>query len=260
MSAWRRVSRLGRTEMILFWRNRIAVLTALFVPLSTVGLFAAISNGNDGDLSGNAIAMTGLLGAALLFVVYYNLVTAYVARREELVLKRLRTGECSDGEIVLATAVPAIAITLAQAVLAVAVGAVVLGLPMPVNPLLLGLGLLAGIALFVLLAAISTAFTRTVELAQVSTMPVLLLCLVGSGAFLPLTVFPAEVERVARLVPLTPVIELIRLGWLGTTGTGAPMSFGAALGASVVPFAILAGWIGLGWFGLRRWFRWEPRR
>jgi len=58
---------------------------------------------------------------ALLSAVYCNLVTALVARREQLVLKRLRTGESTDPEILTGTAAPAIAIAWAQiAVAAVA--------------------------------------------------------------------------------------------------------------------------------------------
>jgi ABC-2 type transport system permease protein len=58
---------------------------------------------------------------ALLSAVYYNLVTALVARREQLVLKRLRTGESTDPEILAGTAAPAIAIAWAEiAVAAVA--------------------------------------------------------------------------------------------------------------------------------------------
>ena len=40
-----------------------------------------------------AILLTGLVAFVLLSAVYCNLVTALVARREQLVLKRLRTGE-----------------------------------------------------------------------------------------------------------------------------------------------------------------------
>jgi ABC-2 type transport system permease protein len=47
---------------------------------------------------------------ALLPVVFYNVVIALVARREELVLKRLRTGEVRDAEILAGTAAPAVAL------------------------------------------------------------------------------------------------------------------------------------------------------
>jgi len=255
-----RIASLGRAEMLLFWRNRTAAFTALVLPLSAIGVYTTVDGIAPDNVSANAFMLTGLLAFVVLFAVYYNLVTAYVARREELVLKRLRTGEVRDVEILAGTAIPALAIALAQSAVALAVGALVLDLPVPVNPIVLVVGLFAGIGLFVLLAAVSTAFTRTVELAQVSTTPIVIVCLLGSGAMVPLDALPDPVAQVARFVPLAPVVDLIRLGWVGSTGSAAPVGFGGAFAAAVVPLAILVGWIALGLVGMRRWFRWEPRR
>lgn len=234
-------------------------MTALLLPVAMVG-FMALNSEQRGELSANAFAITGMLGFVVLFVVYHNLVTTYVARREELVLKRLRSGEARDPEIIVGAAVPAIVVALTQAVLAVAAGAVFLDLPVPVNAPVLVAGLLAGIAVFVLLAAGSTAFTRTVEVAQISTTPVIVVCSVGSGVITPLDAMPDQLADVLRFLPLTPVVDLVRLGWLGTTGPATPVGFGGVFAEAVAPLAILVGWTALGTYGFRRWFRWEPRR
>jgi ABC-2 type transport system permease protein len=240
---FRRVWSLARAEFTLFWRNRTALITALLLPVATVALYAGM--------------MTGVIAFMLLFVVYYNLVTAYVARREESVLKRLRTGEARDGEILAAGALPAAAIALGQTAIAIAVGALLLDLPVPVNVVIILAGLLGGIAVFALLAAASTAFTRTVEFAQISTLPVLAVCMLGSGALVPLDVLPDQLGQVLRFVPLAPVVDLLRIGWLGgPEGVG----FADAFSLAGKPFAILIGWTVLGAMALRRWFRWEPRR
>jgi ABC-2 type transport system permease protein len=254
-----RVLRLGRTELTLFWRNRMAVFTALLTPAAMAAVFSQV-RAESGPLSANAFMISGAIGFVLLFVVYYNLVVAYVARREELVLKRLRTGEVTDPEILAATALPAAAIALAQTLAMVAVGMFVFDVPVPVNGLLIAVGAAAGVAVFVLLAAVSTRITRTVEMAQLSTMPVLMLCMFGSGAIVPLDAFPAAVGDVARLLPLTPVIELIRLGWVGTTGTAAPVDFAGTFRAAAAPVGLLVAWLALGGAAVKRWFRWEPRR
>lgn len=259
LAGLRRVERLGRTEMVLLWRNRTAVFTALLLPLGTVWFLAGLDFGQ-GELSTGAYTLTSLLGFALLYVVYYNLVTTYVARREELVLKRLRTGEMTDAQILAGTAVPAVAVTCIQAALAVVAGAFVLDLALPVNLVVLLVGLFGGIVLFTLLAVISSTFTRNVEMAQLSTMPILVVCMIGSGLVLPLDTLPGWLAEVARFLPLTPVVELTRLGWLGTTTGVDPSGFVDVFGTAVVPAAILAAWIVLGVVGLRRWFRWEPRR
>jgi ABC-2 type transport system permease protein len=183
-----------------------------------------------------------------------------VARREELVLKRLRVGEITDVEILAGTASPAIAIAAAQIVLFIAAGAAFLGLPVPVNAPVLILGAMGGVGVFVILAVASTVFTRTVELAQITTLPVLIVCLFGSGLVIPLDQLPEPGADLARLLPLTPAVELMRLGWLGTAGAGVPRDFVGVLGVAAVPAMTLALWAALGVAAVRRWFRWEPRR
>jgi ABC-2 type transport system permease protein len=260
LASIRRIRSIGRAELLLFWRNRTALFNAVLLPVTIVGLAASANIDDGGGLLGNAFLVTSLLGLVLLGVVYYTLVSTYVARREELVLKRLRVGELTDAEILAGTASPAVAIAVAQIVLLIVAGAVFLGLPMPVNAPVLALGALGGVGLFVLLAAASATFTRTVEMAQVTTLPILGACLVGSGLMLPLEVLPGPVAGVLRFLPLTPALELMRLGWLGTTGEGPPKDFVGVLGAAAVPVGILVAWVVVGILAVRRWFRWEPRQ
>lgn len=263
-AAMRRIRAIGRAELLLFWRNRMALFNALLMPVLVIGLIAIATAGSDagrdGELRGNALMTTGMLGFVLVSVVYYNLVTTYVARREELVLKRLRVGEITDVEILAGTASPAIAIAAAQIVLFIAAGAAFLGLPVPVNAPVLILGAMGGVGVFVILAVASSVFTRTVELAQITTLPVLILCLFGSGLVIPLDLLPEPGADLARLLPLTPAVELMRLGWLGTAGEGAPRDFVGVLGVATAPAMTLALWAALGVAAVRRWFRWEPRR
>jgi ABC-2 type transport system permease protein len=256
----RRVAGLGRAELTLLLRNRTAAFTALLLPLATVGFLASLRLDDGEHLSASAFLFTALIGFLLLYVVYYNLVTTYVARREELVLKRLRTGETTDPEILLGAAVPALVVALLQTVLAIGAGAALVGLPVPVNAPLMAVGTLAGCAVFVLLAAASSAFTRNVEMAQISTLPVLLVSMVGSGTTLPLDALPGPLADGLRLLPLTPVLDLVRLGWLGTTGADAPRDFAGTFVAAGPPTAIIIAWLIFGVYAVRRWFRWEPRR
>lgn len=255
-----RVLRLGRPEFLLFWRSRMAVFTALALPVACVVAISSMGIEPGAQLSGRTFAMTSAVGFILLNVVYYNLTAAYVARREDLVFKRLRTGETTDPQILAATALPAAVIALGQILVLIVAGAVWLELPVPVNGLLVAIAAAAGVVVFVLLAALSTRFTRSVESAQLSTLPVLLACLVGSGVMVPLEVMPEGVADVLRLLPLTPVMELVRLGWLGTTGAAAPTDFAGTFGAALDPLVVLAAWLVIGGAGVRAWFRWEPRR
>src|SRR5690348_11936363 len=110
-----RVAALARAEGVLLRRNRIALLTALALPVAMVySLKASGVLGAGGSRGAGSMLLIGLTVSALLLPVYYNLVTAMVARREELVLKRLRTGEATDAEILAGTAAPAITIAWTQ--------------------------------------------------------------------------------------------------------------------------------------------------
>ncbi|MFJ4920742.1 ABC transporter permease [Streptomyces sp. NPDC088725] len=248
-----RLGALGRAEFTLLVRNRTALFSALFVPIVMV---VAIKSSLDRiDLSSTGIsaveaAMTGGVGMALIMIIYSNLVSAYTARREQLVLKRLRTGETSDREILIGTALPAATLAVGQCAVMVAAGVAFLGLGGPRRPELLVCGMLAGIVLLTALAAVTAAFTRSPESAQITTMPLFLVSALGSGLFIPLEALPDRIAFVCELLPTTGVMTLIRAGWLG--GTDGADVLGAAVNAVV--------WTVLAVFAVQRWFRWEPRR
>ncbi|MFJ7497228.1 ABC transporter permease [Streptomyces sp. NPDC097727] len=248
-----RLNALGRAELTLLARNRTAVFVALLVPLAMVA--AMKSTLEQVDLGGTGLtvagaALSGGIGMVLMQVVYMNLVAAYVVRREDLVLKRLRTGEIADGEILAGTALPSVALALAQTVLVVLAGAVLFGLGAPERPELLVAGLLLGAVLLTALAAATSAVTRTVQTAQITTLPLFVVSMMGSGLFVPLEILPDRVASLCELLPVTGVMMLVRAGWLG--GADGYDLLGAGLTA--------LAWTVLAVFAVQRWFRWEPRR
>ncbi|MFE0513305.1 ABC transporter permease [Streptomyces sp. NPDC058964] len=249
----RRLRALARAELTLLGRTRSAVLTALLMPLAlpfsvrpAVGQIDLRAEG----LTVGTVMLTAAVGFSFLFAVYTSLVGAFVARREELVLKRLRTGELGDLEILVGTSLPAVCVGLAQA-LVVSVGcAVLLDAGAPRAPYLTVLGALSGLVLCAALAALTSAFTRTVESAQVTALPLVLVSMTGSGIAIPTEVLPDRLASVCELLPLSPAIRLVRAGWTGH------LSAYEALGAVATTLA----WTVVAVFAVRRWFRWEPRR
>ncbi|MCD9143968.1 ABC transporter permease [Streptomyces albireticuli] len=248
-----RMLALGRAELILLGRNKMALYVALLLPVLMVWTMRTTIGDMDlGDtgMSLNETSLTGAFGFILLFVIYQNLVSAYVARREELVLKRLRTGEAGDAEILGGTALPAVAVAVAQMVVLVVAGVFWMDLRAPARPDLMLIGMVLGVVLSIALAALTTTWAKTVESAQLVTTPLLLISLVGSGLLIPLEAMPDVMADACELLPLSPVIELVRGGWLG--GLSAYETVGHLVTA--------LAWTYLAVFAVRRWFRWEPRR
>ncbi|WP_107081672.1 ABC transporter permease [Streptomyces sp. SBT349] len=250
--ARRRMWALARAELTLLVRNRTAVFVSLLMPVVMMGL--AYSSSGEMELGGTGLTrgeavVTGGMGIVLVLVIYTGLIPMYVARREERTLKRLRTGELTDAEILTGAAVPAVVLALVQCAVLVGSGVLAfdIGAPRSVPVLLLGMAL--GCAMLVAFAAATAGFTKTVESAQITAMPLLTISLTGSGLFVPIEVLPDALANVFRLLPLTSVVELMKDGWLGGLGGAERLR---ALGLAVV-------WTALAVFAVRRWFRWEPR-
>ncbi|MEV5437173.1 ABC transporter permease [Streptomyces sp. NPDC052682] len=250
---WGRMTTLARAEVTLLGRSRGTLVAALFVPLVlpvTVRSAAEEMDLAAAGLDVGTVVLPAAVGFSLLFAVYSALVGSYVTRREELVLKRLRTGELRDAEILAGCALPAAATGLAQSLLLAAGCTVLLEIPAPRAPHLAVVGLLSGLVLCAALAALTASVTRTSESAQVTPMPFLLVSLLGSGIGMPLEVLPDRLASVCELLPLSPAITLVRGGWTGELPAYEALS------------AVATGlaWTVVAVFAVRRWFRWEPRR
>ncbi|WP_395576065.1 ABC transporter permease [Streptomyces sp. BK79] len=248
-----RMTALARAELTLLGRNKGTLFAALFVPL--VLPFSVRSAAQEMDLAEaglttGTLVLPAAIGFSLLFAVYSALVGVFVVRREELVLKRLRTGELRDAEILSGSAMPAVLSGLLQSLLLAAGCFALLDLSAPSAPHLAVLGLLLGLVMCAALAAVTASFTRTGESAQVTPLPFMFVSMLGSGMFVPLELLPDKLASFCELLPLTPVITLVRGGWTGD------LTAYEALGA----VASAVAWTVVAVFAVRRWFRWEPRR
>ncbi|WP_329300530.1 ABC transporter permease [Streptomyces sp. NBC_00659] len=248
-----RIRALARAELTLLGRTRATLAAALFVPLImpfTLRSTLDTMRLKDAGLTVGSVLLPSSIGFVLLFAVYGSLASVYTARREELVLKRLRTGELRDLEILAGAALPSVAIGIAQCLVLTVACRAAFGVGMPEKPQLVLLGLLSAFVTWPALAAVTASFSRSVEGAQVAATPLTLLSLAGSGTFIPLELLPDGMARFCELLPLTPVITLIRGGWTGH------LSAHDTLGA----LATAVAWTLIAVFAVRRWFRWEPRR
>ncbi len=227
---------LSRTELTLLLRNKTAASLALVVPLLVGGMLVA--NGPSDWTFTITLQLVMMLG----FTVYMTVTTSLVARRQDLYLKRLRTGEASDPTVIVGLLVPVAALGLGQTALLLAMSSIA-GAPLPERPLLLVLAVVGGAAMCCAVGVATSGITSTAELAQITTAP-FFFALFG-GAVWTLVSDPVDLRML--LVPGGQFAELVRAAWGGPTdnvGTAA---------------AVLVAWIAVGSVLATRCFRWEPR-
>ncbi|WP_405425367.1 ABC transporter permease [Streptomyces erythrochromogenes] len=250
-SAVRQMKALFRIEWKLFNRIKANYLFAVFVPLMILVAMRAVQDQLDiarYGLDAGPLMVSTATGTLLIFTLYSSVTGLYVARREELVLKRLRTGEVSDPVILAGGASMYVTIAVVQIVLVATVLSVMFGAA-PRAPLAALAGLVTGVALMTAMAAATAALCRTVESVMVATLPAVFILPMISGVYIPREVLPDALGEALLFAPLSSTVDLIRSGWTDELAWGAVL-------ARVV---LTAAWTALfAWIAIRK-FRWEPR-
>ncbi|MGW9264671.1 ABC transporter permease [Gordonia terrae] len=257
----RPLTALSVAEFRQFIRNKTLVVMGIVFPIGVPLATFFLTRGQSGttpQLTFTTLETFALV--ALLFVQYYSVLSMITTRRGEGVLKRLRTGEAADWQIMAAPAVPGAILTAIGTLIVAAViyGA---GAPAPVNPVLVVVALIAGVALFSLLALATSAVTRNAEAAQITSLPVMVVAMVGLASIRG--VLPERFGEIAAWTPFAAISDLISLG---TVGRGATVSesvpaadFAGTFGDIGQPLATLVAWTVLALALTARSFRWDDR-
>ncbi|WP_367129715.1 ABC transporter permease [Saccharothrix sp. HUAS TT1] len=232
------ITALGVAELKLLLRNRTAAALAVLMPLAAGAYFALTM---DGQEEGWPMVITLQLLFAFGFTVYVTVTTALTARRQDLYLKRLRTGAASDVVVLTGVLLPVAVLALVQSLVLLGI-AVAAGAPLPARPELLALVLVGGTALACAAGVCTSGVTSTAELAQITTTPFFFALviggLIGQGGALDPWVF---------LVPGSGLGVLVQAAWGGPAGQVGPAAL--SLGLWIVAATGLAV----------RFFRWDPR-
>lgn len=251
-----RTARLTRWNAVLLTRNRAAFFYAAVMPLLPLGLLFV---GEPGNPVAGASTLTTCFLVAGLFPVYYNVLSQFVGRRDELVLKRMRTGETRDAELVVSIALPGAFCALFMCAAAVPLAAA-LGQPLPINAAAYVALSLMTVTMFTAFAYWTAAWTRSAEAAQLTSMPIILLASLGPlAAALPVS---SHLGNLLALTPGAAMAELIRSSWFGLEGvdaTAATLTLAETWGAAAEPLLVIAAWTAVAIWLARRSMRWEPR-
>ncbi|WP_026126849.1 ABC transporter permease [Nocardiopsis xinjiangensis] len=265
VSAAKQTLRLTRTEVILFARYKTAWMY-LALPL----FFAFMSLQFPGDpvvagLGTGELMMLGMTGVISLIIGLGHASNVFTARRESLVLKRLRV----SGVPAVAIFGGVIGVVFAFSLL---LAAVIIGLVMaiseggfPRDPLMLVTAILLGSLVFSLLGLAVTPLVRNAEMAQMAAMVPMMILLFASGGILPLEFLPETARTVVGLLPALPAGELVQAAYTGYDVFGGfegatEQSVLGLWGSALPSLAVLVGWIVVLSLVVARFFRWDPRQ
>ena len=174
------------------------------------------------------------------------LVTTLASRRQNLLLKRLRSIAAGDGEILAGSLLPVTAITVLQVTVVLVALTVFAG--GPADPLLLSVAVLSTVVMMLGLGLATAGVSDSPDHAQVTTSPLLVGTLAVSG-WVGFT-GTEELTLLKRLLPGGSASELIVNAWNG----------GLPLGDSLWLLAPTLAWVVVALLTATRLFRWEPRR
>jgi ABC-2 type transport system permease protein len=262
---WAQV-RLNHTALV---RQRGLAFSVLTLPLFFVVVYTINPTAHEtiGGVSTRAYVGVGTLAMGCL-AAFMSVSAAAVYRREERIYKRLRGTALPVGAIFAGDVAHAVLVGLVQEVLSAGYLIVVLHAPMPSNiPLILVASLIGSVAFCVLALGVSGLLPSN-EVAQLASVPVLLIGALGSGMAIPLSALPGWARGVCEVLAPTPIVRAVRTGWFGRDFSAEPAKHVAAHHVGLLDGFQVSGaglgvallWIAVGLWLTRRFFRWDPRR
>lgn len=260
-----RTTALARAETLQFARNRTLLINAAVFPLGfgLVMFFVTRATDDASTTDAAAMALEYFLVFALMFVQFYTVLSMATTRRDEGVMKRLRTGEARDAEILGAFSFPGAVLTVLFTVV-MAVALVVLGAPGPVNILPIIVAVLLGLAVCTGLALVTSGMTKNAEAAQITSLPVMILMFASIGSIRQM--FPDSVNGIIERTPFALIFDLSQYGWAGNTMTDriaedgpAPLDFTGVLSETWPMMVMLAAWAVVCLWAGAKYVKWDVR-
>jgi ABC-2 type transport system permease protein len=238
-----------RYELRLYARSRELAFFTFLLPL-ILFLMLGFAYGDDElmGVKGSDYLMIGTLGYGVVATAFAGLTIVLVIRREDGILKRLRSTPLPAPTYLTAVLVATMLAFLVQAVVIVAVGMSAFGASFPSHAFSLVLSLILGAAVFAALGVGLTGVIKRAEGASAVVNAIYFPMLFLSGSFFERDTFPEFLQAIADLLPLTYFFDLV---------------FGVVYGGDQIwdrpgDVAALAIWGIVGaYFAVRR-FHWTP--
>jgi ABC-2 type transport system permease protein len=238
-----------RSEQLVFWRSREAAFFIFLFPLLLFVLLGSVYSGKIYGVPAPEALLAGLVGYGCANTAFAGLAIQLVIRRENGILKRLRSTPLPPATYVVSLLVSTLIVFVLQTVALFVIGRAFYGTPFPSDVGSLVAALVIGAAVFAALGTATASVIRSAEGSSAVVNFILLPMAFLTGSFGPTRHYPAFLRAIGDVLPLKYFIKLVNAVYLHGHG------FWTQPGA----LAVLAAWGVAGLVFTAFKFRWEPR-
>jgi ABC-2 type transport system permease protein len=238
-----------RSEQLVFWRSREAAFFIFLFPLLLYVLLGSVYSGPIYGVPAPEALLAGLVGYGCANTAFAGLAIQLVIRRENGILKRLRSTPLPPATYVGSLLVSTLIVFALQTVALFLLGRTLYGTPFPSDAGSFVATIVIGAAAFAALGTATASVIRSAEGSSAVVNFILLPMAFLTGSFGPTHHYPAFLRAIGDVLPLKYFIKLVNAVYLHGHG------FWTQPGA----LAVLAAWGAAGLVFTVFKFRWEPR-
>jgi len=238
-----------RSEQLVFWRSREAAFFIFLFPLLLYVLLGSVYSGKIYGVPAPEALLAGLVGYGCANTAFAGLAIQLVIRRENGILKRLRSTPLPPATYVAALLASTLIVFALQTVVLFLLGRALYGTPFPSAAGSFIAAIVIGAAAFAALGTATAAVIRSAEGSSAVVNFILLPMAFLTGSFGPTHHYPAFLRAIGDVLPLKYFIKLVNAVYLRGHG------FWTQPGA----LAVLAAWGAAGLVFTIFRFRGEPR-
>jgi len=238
-----------RSEQLVFWRSSEAAFFIFLFPLLLFALLGSVYSGHYQGVPAAWAVLAGLVGYGCANTAFAGLAIQLVVRRENGILKRLRSTPLPPATYVFALLVSTLTVFALQTVALLLLGRAFYGTPFPPDWGSFVAIIVIGAAAFAALGTATASAIRSAEGSSAVVNFILLPMAFLTGSFGPVHKYPAVLRAIGDVLPLKYFIRLVNAVYLHGHG------FWTQPGA----VAVLCAWGAAGLLFTVLKFRWEPR-
>jgi ABC-2 type transport system permease protein len=230
-----------------FWREPMSLIFTFVLP--AVFFLAAASGSGAGWVSYTRTYSPSFVGLVIIIVALFTLGPSLVIGRELGFYKRLLATPLDTSVILVSAAIRAFIVVVGGIVEVLLLSYFVLGQPPSMNAPQFFLALVLGASsIFALGIVLGSVFKSTKTAFSVSVI-LLQPLIFFSGAVMPLSQLPANVQTGSLFSPTRHLVDLLRLGWNGELFTRG----------AILPVVVLFVFMVICGVAARSLFRWTSR-